>query len=241
VRLLLAAASALAVSGCFAALIELPSESHFGFACRVLDPREADDVIVQVWRGEGVEMDLQRPAAILIDALANATGRSIQDFTYTHRHGPDPPRGSWNQTSLTAWSLERAPEARGPAILRIVVVDAWLTSGDRLGPGAVVVSQAAAMAGAAQTGRSPTEVAGALFMHYAGHALGVVNDGIPVQDPNLQDREGPANHEPDPRSVMHEGWHSAATMAWPPGAGPLRYSDGVRQDWQAAVNGGVCA
>jgi hypothetical protein len=119
--------------------------------------------------------------------------------------------------------------------LHVIFLATWPGTGDRLGPGAIAVSEAAILQGALRLNVSAPDVARAVLMHYAGHALGVVNDGIPIQDPNLQEREGPANHEPDPASVMHVGWHQASTMTWPVDANFTRYSDAVAASWQGAA------
>jgi hypothetical protein len=79
-----------------------------------------------------------------------------------------------------------------------------------------------------------------VLLHHLGHALGLVNRGIPVQDPALHEREGPPGHEPDPASVLAAGWDRASTMEWAPGATYTRYSVGAVSDWQGARSG-VCA
>lgn len=244
VRLLAVAALALATAGCFSEILPGPPVSTLAFACAAIDPETAERMRIVTYTGEGIVLDLRRPTDALSVQLALVSGRDAGLTSHLVRTLPDEPQGGWNETRLSAWVRDEPFLGRGQVTLRIL----WL---ERLGegngtglvaaPGAVVLSQAAIRDGAARLGRGEGDVATAVLLHFAGHALGVTNRGVPVQDPGIQEREGPAGHDADPASVLAFGWEDARTMAWAANATYDRFPDAALADWQAAkAPGGVC-
>jgi hypothetical protein len=232
---------ALALSGCFSEILPGPT-TRLAFACAVLDRESAPRILLESWVAPDVDLpvvaieeDLMAELRLLVEP-GNEVAREERRM--------DEPPADWTPASVRKWLASEA-------ILRLNTVRfhvVWApelpddATNQAVLPGVVVLSVQAIRDGAARLDRSEGEVARAVLLHAAGHALGAVNQGIPVQDPDLQVREGPPGHDPDPTSVMHAGWDSPATMRWAANATYDRYPDAVRADWAAAVApGGVCA
>jgi hypothetical protein len=73
------------LTGCVSQLLELPGSSHLAFACNVVDPLQAEEVELQLWRDEATVLDFTGAVHDLATALANATGRGLDDFTFDER------------------------------------------------------------------------------------------------------------------------------------------------------------
>lgn len=233
---------ALALPGCVSEILPAGPATRLEFACAVLDPGRADGVVVESWREEGVGL----ATGSALDALAAELGRAgARDGGVSQRDGGEAaaPRGGWDDAALREW-LDRRP-FRASTDVRLHVLWAETLGGpasQAVDPGLVVVAQDAVRDGAGRLGVGEDDVARAVLLHAAGHALGAVNQGIPVQDPDLQEREGPPGHDPDPASVLHAGWEDPAAMAWAPNATYDAYPARLHADWAAAVApGGVCA
>src|ERR1041385_4246989 len=239
--LLLAVAALAAVAltaGCFDEVFPVPPGTGMAFICAVLDRHDAKTVALQSWVGKGVDLERQ-PALDALRAQVEAmSGRDDAHVKFTNRTGPPEPKAGWNESTVQTWSLGEPYQVRSLVNLRILWVDS-LGDGNLTGmapaPGTIALSQLGIERGAAHLGIDEATTARIVLLHFAGHALGVVNQGIPVQDPDLQEREGPASHEPDPASVMNVGWEDARTMTWAPNATYDAYSAPLHADWAAAL------
>ena len=233
-------AAALSLSGCFADLLVQGPMTTRNFACFVLDPEGPPLEIVVQAESESA-YDPVVPATALEQELVRVSGREPGSIGRSFLHGPAAPEGGWTQESLDAWAATQVVEE---ADLRLHVLwaqeaDLLAPSGARLAPGVVVVVHEEVVLGAERLERPVDEVAAWVLMHQVGHALGQVNDGVPVQDPDLAKRENPPKHDPSPGSVMHTGWHAAATM--PRNVTEPMYPEAALEDWDAArAPGGVC-
>lgn len=233
-----------ALAGCFSELLPAAGGTGIAFVCAVLEPEEAETVVLQSWVGKDVDVDRSLAITALRTELADLSGRDSSRVSAIERVGPAAPRDGWNDSNVQTWGQQQTFLGRGLVTLRVLWVES-LGDGNQTGssptPGTVALAQAAINAGADHLDTSPAVVARAALLHYAGHALGVVNRGIPVQDPDIQEREGPPNHDPDPTSVLHVGWDDARTMSWAANATYDRYPDTLRRDWAAAtMPGGAC-
>ncbi|HUR62330.1 MAG TPA: hypothetical protein VM286_08225 [Candidatus Thermoplasmatota archaeon] len=232
----------LVASGCFQALLQAPGSSTLGFACAMMDPVQADGVQVESWIDPRVSLDARPWALRLVGVLANATGRSPSAFAFRHEVGPPPPQDGWNRTNL-ADAATSFIHGRTVA-LRILWVEsvAEEATGMVAGPGNVVVALDSVQAAALRIGRPVGDVAFAVLLHQVGHAMGATNLGVPVQDPDIQDREGPPGHDKDPASVLNAAWDDARTVTWSDNSTYDRYPAPVLADWAGARGpGGVCA
>lgn len=240
------AALALVVgcAGCFSEIFPGQPVSTLAFACAAIDPLAAPDMAVVSYTEEDVEVPTAAAIGVLVARLAEISGRDPTLISTLARDAPEASDRGWNESRLATWVRDEPFLGRDKVTLRVL----WLeTFGDGTvaglvpAPGAVVLSQQAISTGAARLNHTTEEVATAVLLHFTGHALGVTNRGIPVQDPALQDREGPAGHDADPASVLAVGWDDARTMAWAANATYDHYPDTVLADWQAAkAPGGVC-
>lgn len=204
------------LSGCVSELLGAEAQTTRNVACAVLSEARSPEAVVVV-HGTGLE----GAVAGLLSEWTNATGRT----SFVVRWMPVP--------SLPLEELVRTlPGLEEDVALQVVVVpdlpdDA---TGVLARPGLVAISQAALDAGAP---------AGPLLLHFAGHAIGLVNAGVPLSTTSTAAREAPMHHEPSPQSVMHVGWHHIGTMP-KTSAAYNRYSDALRDDMSAAATG-VCA
>lgn len=239
-----AVAVAVAAAGCFSEILPGEPVSTLAFACAAIDPVVAPRLRIVSYTEQEVEIPTAAVMGVLAARLANVSGRDATLVSVLPREAPQAPEAGWNDSRLTTWVRDEPFLGRGQVTLRVL----WLgTLGDGTpaglvpAPGAVVLSQEAIAAGAVRLNRTVEEVATVVLLHFTGHALGVTNRGIPVQDPALQEREDPAGHDADPASVLAVGWDDARTMAWAANATYDHYPDAVLADWQAALEpGGVC-
>lgn len=241
---LLAAALAVAVPGCFSEILPQPPVSTLAFACAAIDPATMPHLRVLTYVGDDVGLQVEAATDVLEAALFNVSGRPPEGISRATLDAPAEPKGGWNESRLAAWVRDQPFVGRGQVTLRVLWVPE-LSDAHRTGmvpaPGAVVVSQAAVAEAAAATGHTRLEVATAVLLHYVGHALGATNRGIPVQDPDLQEREGPPGHDADPASVLAAGWEDARTVQWAANATYDHWPDAALADWQAARGEhGVC-
>ena len=240
------AALALVVgsAGCFSEIFPGPPVSTLAFACAAIDPLLASDLVIVSYTEDDIEIPAEDAIGVLAARLAEVSGRDATLISVLPRDAPEAPESGWNESRLAAWVRDEPFLGRGQVTLRVLWIET-LEEGTLAGlvpaPGAVVLSQAAIAAGAVRINRTTQEVATAVLLHFTGHALGVTNRGIPVQDPALQEREGPPGHDADPASVLAVGWNDAQTMAWAANATYDHYPEAVLADWQAAREpGGVC-
>ncbi len=243
-RLLAAVALTAALAGCFSEILPVPEVSTLAFTCAVLDRDEVERVRIQ----SAVAPTSQLPRAAALAALAGQVvqlaGRAPGQVVLAERDAPAAPETGWNASTLAEWARGEAFLTRNQATLRVLWLEA-LDDPSRMGlvaaPATVALSEAAIASAAARLNHSSDEVARAVLLHFAGHALGVTNRGIPVQDPDLQVREGTPGHDADPASVMADGWEDARMASWAANATYDRYPDAAHADWQAARGpGGVC-
>ncbi len=238
------AAVTVAVPGCFSEILPQAPVSTLAFACAAIDPATAARLRIVTYVEDGVGLPVGAAIGALAQQLVNLSGRDPSSVAEASLPAPDEPKAGWNESRLAAWVRDEPFVGRGQVTLRVL----WLRSfgdGEQAGlvpaPGAVVLSARAIEAGAQRMGRPVGEVTVAVLLHFTGHALGATNRGIPVQDPDIQEREGPAGHDADPASVLAVGWEDARTMAWAANATYGRYPDAALADWQAArEESGVC-
>lgn len=237
---------ALGLSGClsgFSEVLPAPNVSNLAFACAVLDADGVERVRLASYQ-DASEPDRSDALAALAAELAILADRSPGSISIAYRGLPEAPAEGWNTTTLGDWARDSSFLARNLVTLRIL----WLTTldhHDQVGivpaPGAVALSGTAIEAAALRLNRSNDDVARAALLHFAGHALGVTNRGIPVHDPDLQVREGTAGHDADPASVLAAGWEDARSVVWVANATYDRYPGAAHADWQAARGpDGVC-
>ena len=239
----IAALLALALPGCFSEILPAPPVSTLAFACAVIDPTETPRVHI-VSSADDVTLDTAPALAALAAELVRISGRDPEAVTIGSRDAPPQPRNGWNETRLADWARDQPFLARTTVTVHVL----WLATFSPEhqlaivpAPGAVVVAQDAVREAAARLGRPEADVARAALLHAAGHALGVTNRGIPVQDPDLQERESTPGHDADPASALAAGWDDARTATWAANATYDRYPDAALADWQAARGpDGVC-
>ena len=231
--------AALASSGCFSEILVPPPTTVLEFTCHVLDQTVSETVVLESW---GSGPGSREAVEALRSELVRVTGRFSASMTVSSRDAANPPGSAWEPEEVPEWARERTFSDGNAVVFRILWVDSLggnMTGAS--GAGTVAVAADAVAGVAARLNVTVGDAARVLLFHHAGHALGVVNRGIPVQDPTIQEREGPPGHEPDPASVLDGGWEDVRTADWAPGATYEGYSDGVRGDWAGAVApGGVC-
>lgn len=231
--------------GCVTELLEDEQTTVRTVSCAVLDPT-AQPVLLSLHReagGRRVPLDALWAVAHELEGRGFGDGRfsAVESDLLEHD-------GAWTVDELASWAADA--EVLGADAVRLHVL--WVGAFDDadqvhtvrvVAPGVVAVSEAAVQAGAERSGRSETFLARALLFHVVGHALGAVNQGIPLNGTDPAAQEGPAGHEPDPDSVMNVAWERVTTL--PPAGGNAtyaHYSDAVVDDWRAAwAPGGVCA
>lgn len=238
------AALAVAASGCFSEILPQAPVSTLAFACAAIDPGTVPRLRIVTYAEEGIVLPVAAATHVLESRLAELSGRDAQAIVQATLPAPEEPKEAWNETRLADWVRGEPFVGRGQVTLRVLWLEA-LGDGDQTGlvpaPGAVVLSQSAILAGAARTSHPADEVAVAALLHFTGHALGATNRGIPVQDPDIQEREGPAGHDADPASVLAVGWEDARTMTWAANATYDHWPDAALADWRAArEDPGVC-
>lgn len=221
----------LLVSGCVAELLSPPA-TILDYTCAILDPNGPQSVVVQSWG------DAAFDAADLIPVLAGMSGRPASAF-HVETAGAAPAAAR-----VDAWAEQHPGLQSGDLYLRVL----WLAdgavneTGRVVAPGIIALNLPALERGAARVNHTAADVARAVLLHHLGHALGVVNSGIPVADPDIRARESPPQHDPDPFSVMHMSWEDSRTVAWARNATYDGYSANILGDWAAArAPGGVCA
>lgn len=230
------------LSGCLANEFLAPiDETARTFSCAVLSDGDYPALLVRVEKDPAVRYSVAGPVGHLREVVANHSEKALEAIELEIRVGFVPPEGGWTEEALA----DQAERHSFKAGRNVVVLTIWWTEGPLgagtgtvLAPGLVVLAQDAITAKAAATGFPGEGVARAVLLHHVGHALGQVNDGIPMQ----QDHEGSAKHGSDITSVMHPTWHDAGPFPEPLAAPPEEYPAAVAVDWAAArAEGGVCA
>jgi len=232
------------LAGCFQALLQAEPSTTLGFTCTLMDPTQADSIVLESWVEPGTWLTPANASTLLarfVPLLANLTGRPAGSISWSLADAPSPPAAGWNRTNLAGQA--------GPFLRqRVATMRIWWVASLRepatglvAAPGAVAVALDSVAAAADRIGHPRAEVAFGVLLHQAGHALGETNQGVPVQDPDLQEREGPPGHDKDPTSVLNAGWDDARTLTWAANATYAGYPAADLADWAAArVPGGVC-
>lgn len=234
----------VASAGCFSEILPGPPVSTLAFACAAIDSDTVQRLRLVSYVADGVDLDVAPATGALAQQLRELSGRDDSTMSLLIQDAPEEPKGGWTEPALAAWVRDEPFLGRNQVTLRVLWLDSF-GDGHQTGlvpaPGAVVLSQVAIEDGARRLGEDAAAVATAVLLHFAGHALGATNRGIPVQDPSIQEREDPAGHDADPASVLAVGWEDARTMAWDPATAHDRWPDAAHADWQAAkAPGGVC-
>lgn len=224
------------LGGCIADIIAPPQDTTRNFACGVLNPERYDRFDLILLEEHGMALDLLPALGVLADRLDQHTPRQLNSIYMLRDSLPE--ARSWTPDELLEAYGGEGFTTRGRILLHVMIVeriDDVAEVGVILQPGLVAFSAAAIRNASAELGVPRGDLVPWVVLHYAGHALGVVNAGIPMQE----NHEGLPKHEADPDSVMHHTWHNPSTRpSVPPGLPD--YSPAVVDDWQASV-GGVCA
>lgn len=238
----------LVSAGCLSGFSEVlppPGVSTLDFVCAILDARGVERVRLASYSQEGVVVDPTLALRGLEGELAVLSGRPASGIDIIEQGAPATPAGGWNGTTLALWGRENPFLTRSQVTLRVF----WLLTLDHhdamglvAAPGVVALSETAIEAAALRLDQSNEAIARVALLHYAGHALGATNLGVPVQDPDLQVREGTPGHDADPASVLAAGWEDARSAVWIANATYDRYPDAAHADWLAARGpDGVCS
>ncbi len=203
---------ALLLSGCVTELLSTSQVTARTLACEVFDGETSVRII---HHGEVPEIDA--PMAAWITEIRTVTGESGKRFSWGQ--GADP------AGDLDLWLDDQVVDGRD---IRLRVV--WLAQLDGdvvqvLRPGIVGINVTAG-----------AEATHALLFHGLGHALGVVNLGVPLHDVNGTTRESPPGHAGGAMSVR---WHRAEDF---PSNATVGYDEATTMDWKAAMaDERVCA
>ncbi len=226
----------LLLGGCIADIIAPPQDTTRNFACGAINPERYARLDLILLEEQGMAFDLLPSLELLAARLAQHTPREATSIFMLRDDAP----------TMDDRQLETVQEAfadqsftsRGRIVLRVVMleqIDGLDDVATVLRPGIVAVSAANLRDAATNLGIDRDQLAPWVVLHYAGHALGVVNDAIPMQE----NHEGLPKHEANPDSVMHPSWHDPSSRTQVP-PGPPDYSAAVVADWQGAIEG-VCA
>lgn len=226
----------LLLSGCVSELLGPEEATTRTTACAVLQPDEVPELVVRVHQAAPARAG----GSAWLDAIAEVSGRAPERMSLDLRDGPRHD-GPWTAMAMDEWLGEVRVLERDRVILHALWVPE-LSAGpetvDVWAPGVIAINASAADAGAEATGLGKAEVGLALLFHGFGHALGVVNAGIPMHSQDTTGREAPQHHEPETGSVMHVAWHRVDDM---PVNVTLAYTEPIVEDWQQAVGpGGAC-
>lgn len=223
VRVLLVAA--ILLSGCVGELLAPEEVTIRSVSCAFLDPSRSVRLVHHVVGPVSQEV-IQTATASWVGAMAPVVGREIDGFSWTVGEAPVPQ----TRQEQVAWARAQRPVSAGALDLHVL----WLDRLDERGRSVEDLSPAFTLINAslvhASTRHDAPTVARALLFHGLGHALGVVNRGIPLHDPDGPQREMPMHHESG--SVMSASWHHLSTF--PEDATARAYSDAVIRDWQHA-------
>ncbi len=233
--LVLALLLPLTLGGCIAEIIAPAQDTTRSFACGAINPTRFDRMDLVLLEEQGMALDLMPSLGLLADRLAQHTAREL-DTLYMLRD--DAPEGPWTLDDLRAEFEAMDFTTRGRIVFRAVILEQIEGLDDvavLLRPGTIAVSAANLRAAAMALDTPREQLAEWVVLHFAGHALGVVNDGIPMRE----NHEGLPKHEADRDSVMHPSWHDPSSRAHVP-AGRPNYSASVVADWQGAIQE-VCA
>lgn len=223
----------LLLSGCLADVLVPDPLTTVGFTCLAMDP-EGPPLDIIVFVAQGLDYDPVAPVTALQQELSRASGRE-GDRIGREIRVVSTPEGGWDEDAMDQWAGDQITGDRRGVALHVLWVDqaeAPHATGGPIGAGKVVVVHDEVRAGAHATGAGVDDVAAAVLLHHTGHALGMVNNGVPIQDNDLAKRENPPQHDPSPGSVMHAGWHNAKSM---PNVTTERYGDEMVRDWKAIV------
>ncbi len=230
----------LTLSGCVTELLTSEEETTRNVACAVIAPQLGRDVLFALHREGGVQRVPLESMWLLAQAFGDA-GFGTDRFQVSEAELL-PDNDAWTLARMQTWAESVTVLEDERVTIRILWVEAFADEGPTtlvVSPGIVAVSEAAVVAGAARLEQSEDYLARVLLLHVVGHALGTVNQGIPLNGTDVSAQEGPAGHEPALDSVMHAGWDRVATM--PRTNAPYDgYSELVLDDWRAASRG-VCA
>ncbi len=202
----LAVLVALLLSGCVTELLGSPESTARGLACEVIDGETSVRVL-----HHGSVPDIDAPTAAWIGQMRSIADDDGSRFSWGIGAAPQEPFDDW---------LVSLPVLGRSVTLHVI----WLTEleGDVvqvLMPGIVGINVTAATQADVQ----------ALLFHGLGHALGVVNLGIPLHDTNGTLREVPPGHTA--HGPLSARWHHEDTF---PAEKDGLYSEATLDDWRAA-------
>ncbi len=197
---------ALLLSGCVTELLATPSLDARGLACQAFD---GETKVRIIHHGDGPPID-DMSADWIVD-VSRVLGEDGSRFSWSTGSSPKEP--------LDAWVADLGVMGK---TLRLHVV--WLPDLD----GDTVAVLAPGVVGINTTAADPVSARGLLF-HGLGHALGVVNMGVPLHDADGPSREAPAGHMPG--TAMSNAWHRVEDFP----RNVTGYADATIMDWQAAV------
>lgn len=226
----------IALSGCFQGfqeIIQAGPQSTRAFTCAVLEEGPMENLRIEVFVDEDVAFSPVTPLDRLRDVLAAHAGKERDAIQVRIEPLEDPPESGWTEEGwdevLRGHSFQEDSET---VVLRVYWVAALPTpwTGEVPAPGVVALDHAALRQKATTLDRSLDGTATALLLHHVGHALGVVNRGIPMQE----NHEGAPGHSRDLGSVMHASWEDPDDATVVPDGAYDDYGASVVADWDAA-------
>lgn len=226
----------VALSGCFQGfqeIIQNQDPTTRTFTCAVLQDAPVAHLTIEVFVEEGVPFSPVAPVDRLREVLATHTGKERDQIQVRIE--------TLGQSPETGWTDEGWDEAlRGHTfqvgsdgvVLRVYWLDSLPTpwTGEVPAPGVVALDHAALRQKADLLDWDTDRTATTLLLHHVGHALGVVNRGIPMQE----NHEGAPQHSSAPGSVMHASWEDPDDTTVVADATYDDYPAAVVADWDAA-------
>lgn len=221
--------------GCVSDLLGPPEVTTRTVTCAVLAP-DMQVRVVQHAPSDAVPAEV-RDAAVQawMQEMVGVTGKTDDDFVSDAAEGPDHD-GPWDMQALRPWLRGQRVLETGQVYLRVLWVDLLpeQRAVEPLSPGVVLINTTAWTL-AVTVGHDGQALARGLLYHGLGHALGVVNRGVPIQQAGGASREEPQHHEPG--GVMSAQWHH---LPLPRNA--TGYSEALVADWRhAQTSQAVCA
>lgn len=226
----------IALSGCFQGFQEIVQsgpQSTRAFTCAVLSEAPMQDLRIEVLVDDAVDFSPVAPVDRLRTVLGEHTGKVRDNIQVRIQSLEETPEDGWTDDGWEeALRGHTYAESSDTVVLRVY----WLAAlpapwtGDVPAPGVVALDHQALGQKAETLGWDMDTTATALLLHHVGHALGVVNRGVPMQE----NHEGTPQHSSDPGSVMHASWDDPLDATVAPNGTYDDYGAAVVADWDAA-------
>lgn len=227
IALVVAAAS----SGCLADIFVDTNVTTREFACDALSDARVPELLLDVRVDESLALSPVAAVDHLRQVLGDLPSRSMESIgirVTAIEAIPD----AWDDD---AWAEELDGHRVRDGLRSMRLTIYWVAdlagsgTGDLVAPGVVAIDVAGLQAKIRATDAPQENVTRGVLLHHVGHALGGVNQGIPMQ----ANHEGAPGHDRNVSSVMHHGLHDANDPTWGPYGG---FDAAMRADWEAALN-----